>query len=352
MAALEPLPTQETGIARWVMLLGPAAQLAERIANTQFVPAAMRGKPDVITAAILYGDEIGVGAMQALSSIHVVDGRPGPSSELCRAMILNAGHNYIVHEMSATRCRVSGLRSGRPETERVYIEWTIDMARAAGLLNRPNWRSYPRSMLLARATGDLARVAFPDVIKGLGYVAEDVDPEALEAWDPATGEVTAPAKPRKAIQRRRRPVAEPVVTEALETPQEAGEPPIAPPEDYRVPIPENHEAHAWEKRDAPLPPELLPEQARLEDPPESMRISPGWLKTLHISLGRELGTVATREEKLSMLSAILGRPVESSKTLTPDEGKTAVKFLSAVANGSAAWDMDPETGEISVRWVR
>src|SRR3954471_19685414 len=90
----------EAGMARWVGVLVPASQLAERIAGTEFVPAAMRGKPDVVTAAIMYGDEIGVGPMQALAGIHVVDGRPQPSAELMRALIQRAGHQIAVHQLT------------------------------------------------------------------------------------------------------------------------------------------------------------------------------------------------------------------------------------------------------------
>ena len=61
---LAPLPDDD-GIARWTRILPAAAMLADRIANTEFVSGAMRGKPDVITAAILYGDEIGVGPMSS-----------------------------------------------------------------------------------------------------------------------------------------------------------------------------------------------------------------------------------------------------------------------------------------------
>ena len=152
--------------------LAPAAELARQIADTEFVPGAMRGKPDVITACILYGDEIGLGPMQALSSIHVVDGRPFPSAELLRGLVLREGHSLRVVESTGTRCRVLARRRNQSEAEAVGVDWTIEMARAAGLANRGAWRTYPRAMLLARASADACRMVFPDVVKGLGHVPE------------------------------------------------------------------------------------------------------------------------------------------------------------------------------------
>src|SRR5262245_22174395 len=65
----------------WIELLGPAAELARTVTGTEFVPAALRRNPAAITAAILYGDEIGLGPMQSLSKVHIIDGRPTIAAE-------------------------------------------------------------------------------------------------------------------------------------------------------------------------------------------------------------------------------------------------------------------------------
>ena len=91
-------PDPELGVPlerrhRWVTLLGEVAQLSHAIANTDFVPKAMRGNEAAIAAAILYGDEVGLPPMQALAKIAVIDGKPSLAAEAQRAPILAAGHN-------------------------------------------------------------------------------------------------------------------------------------------------------------------------------------------------------------------------------------------------------------------
>lgn len=320
--SLAPLDAAGT-VTRWVQNLAPARQLAEVIADTDFVPKAMRGKPDAVTAAIMYGDELGLGPMQSLQGIDVVDGHPRPSAELARALAYRAGHTFTVHEASGTRVRVSGLRAGRPESERVYVEWTTDMARAAGLLNRPNWRSYPRAMLMARATGDLCRIVFPDVIKGLSYVNEsDADAEVLDQWAPPTPEVADPVAPTApAIQRRTRPG----VTRPIED----------------VPVPGVSDPD-------PLPPEAPAERDpdRKRDGPEPMRENQR--RAIFGAFGRVLGPDADRTQRLALCSAILGRDVDTSNSLTEPEAYELLAWLHELASGAVSWSYDPSDGIASV----
>lgn len=356
LAIVEPLD-----VDYWTNSLVFAARVAEKVADTEFVSTALRGRPDAVAATILYGLEVGVTPMAALQGIHIVEGRPAPSAELMRALIFRAGHSIGVHEASGTRVRLSGLRRGRPETERVTVEWTLDMARAAGLLGRRNWQTYPRAMLMARASGDLARILFPDVIKGLGYVAEDAG--ADDVFGPP--ETTSRSTSRRALQRatatRPRPVdmdsdtqmeeprsapdghGPPVSAEQPERTGDVGGPPSAPVwEDVRLPDVEPEETTPEEE-----PPPSTP------DVPIGPRmVSPGPLKAIHAGLTKQLGTSATHEERLSMLGAIVGRYVESSKDLTRAEGYRVLDYMDRFETGAASFVMDPETGEVAVHDLR
>lgn len=372
------MSAEPSSLGRWVSVLVPASQLAERIADTEFVPAAMRGKPDVVTAAIMYGDEIGVGPMQALAGIHVVDGRPQPSAELMRALIRRAGHRITIHASNGEMCRVSGLRFGEPESERVVITWTIDMARSAGLVHKQNWQKYPRAMLLAAATRDLARVAFPDVIKGLsGGVADDA-PGEWDAWaeTAASGPEAAPVAPPRV------PPGE--VMEAVKRTRKRRV------QNVRLPEPGHHTATednpgpdgSW---DVPLPESVggPPEpEARLEPgEPESQQTRPDTADsgpggsaggpnepdpgTAPDSVGEadpgppHLGLMGDRQRRavfaaferigvtggdhdrdrrLRLTALMLGRDVDSWRNLTRQDGFTITRLATDIETGALLWD--------------
>jgi hypothetical protein len=147
-------------------------KLSQRISNTPFVPTALRGKNEAVLACVLYGAELGLGPMQSLNSIHVIEGRTAMSPELMRAMVARHGHRIDVVENSATVCEVKGMRSDTGST--ATVRWTMEDAKLAGLAGKNNWKTYPRAMLLARATSELCRIVFPDVIAGLSYTPEEV----------------------------------------------------------------------------------------------------------------------------------------------------------------------------------
>lgn len=147
-------------------------KLSQRVSNTPFVPSALRGKPEAVLACILYGSELGIGPMQSLNSIHVIEGRTAMSPELMRAMVARHGHRIDVIENSTTACEVKGIRADTGST--ATVRWTMEDAKLAGLAGKNNWKTYPRAMLLARATSELCRIVFPDIIAGLSYTPEEV----------------------------------------------------------------------------------------------------------------------------------------------------------------------------------
>jgi hypothetical protein len=163
----------------WVAVASDVIKLASYIAPTEFVPQGMQGRPAVVAAAILHGRELGLGPMTALAGTHVIHGRVGLSSEAMRGLVLAAGHSLRYEETTSARCVVHGRRAG--EDDWTKVEWTIGDAQKAGLTvakaSSDRWSKYPRQMLAARATAELCRLLFADVIHGMSALEEldDVD---------------------------------------------------------------------------------------------------------------------------------------------------------------------------------
>lgn len=186
----------DTDRARTAIELMPSyIELAAKIAKTEFVPTGLRNRPEAVLAALLSGAERGLGPMESLRSISIIEGRPNLSAEAMRALVLAAGHEIEIVESTAQRATVVGRRAGSDSTSPPFT-WTIDRARRARLDRKDNWQRYPEAMLLARASTDLCRAVFPDVIAGLAATEEVLDELALT-------EAQATATPT----RRRRPSA-------------------------------------------------------------------------------------------------------------------------------------------------
>lgn len=268
----------------WIELLAPAAELARSIAETDFVPKEMRNRPAAITACILYGAEIGIGPMQSLAKVDIINGRPAPRAELGRALALGAGHEIWVDESTNTRVRVSGRRRGSDKVQTTC--WTMDDVKKAGISNS-NYAKYPRQMLLARASAELVRMMCPDVLGGVTVFAE----EAADI-DPAEPALTADvaSAPVKATTRRRAATTPALVAaDAQEQP--------------------------------PLPDDIPPSG----DGPTAAQIKK------MMATFNDIG-IKERTERLSFIAAAV-RPVESSKDLTIDEAANVITALDRVAAG-------------------
>lgn len=150
-----------------------AGKVAATLCNTTMVPKGMRGDKAAVFAVIVWASEVGVGIIQALNGVQVVEGHTAPTPQMMRALIMRAGHTFAVREMTPTTCTVYGKR--HDTGEELAVTWTIEDANRAGLV-RPNtpWTKYPADMLLARATSRLGRIMFSDVIAGLGYTPDEV----------------------------------------------------------------------------------------------------------------------------------------------------------------------------------
>jgi len=166
--------------------------IADVLSKSGLLPKALLGKIPDVTMAIMAGAELGLPPVAALRSIHVVDGKTILSADVMVAIVLSRKAAVYFKRISAseTEATYETLRTGEKQPQR--LTWTWEMAKAAGLNTKDNWRLYKRQMLSARAKAELARDVYPDVLAGC-YTLDEVDengpPTTLPQVDYETGKL-------------------------------------------------------------------------------------------------------------------------------------------------------------------
>ena len=360
--------TERDVVDGWITVLGDVGNLADYIAETDFVPRALRNRPAAVAACILTGRELGIGPMASLKSIHMVQGVPSLSAEYKRARAMAAGHEIVVDETNATRCVVRGRRAG---TERwVTITWTIDMARRAKIAGKDVWQQYPQRMLQARATSELCDLLFPDATLGLETteVLEDGGALAIaegvvveEAASTPAIEPPKPDKPRTAQRKQRTQDASPAhaapaAPAATPPAQGAGEalPPLpgeeeerptgapaagataptgaranaasAPPSSARHPAPEDGSTSASSPASASAAASGSPDDADYDTPGTVTRPQLTAIWTVLSNVYKFSSD--EKDQARSICAHIASRPLESSSELSKNEGKAVLDTLS------------------------
>lgn len=136
---------------------------------------------------VLAGLEMGIGAFSSMAGIHVIKGKPSIGAGLMAAAVKRSGkYNYRVTRHTAVECVIDFFERGEPCGTSSF---SMDDAKAAGLVNNDNWKRAPRNMLFARALSNGVRWYAPDVFDVSTYVPEelgaDVDDEGNVVRVPA-----------------------------------------------------------------------------------------------------------------------------------------------------------------------
>jgi hypothetical protein len=148
-------------------------QIAERVAATEMVPKDLRNRPEAVFAVMLYGREIGLAPMNALQSIHFIEGKPAQSADLMRATVRRRGHHIKVVEWTNQLCTLTGTRCD--DDESLTVTFTMEDAKVAKVDQKAVWKQHPRRMLLARATSELCVGLFSDCLSGVIYTPEELE---------------------------------------------------------------------------------------------------------------------------------------------------------------------------------
>lgn len=176
---------------------GEAQQFAQLLASSTMVPKDFIGKPGNIMVAIQWGAEVGLGPLQAVQNIAVINGRPSIWGDAALALV--RGHPACVSvregvdgEGDARHGWCEVTRKGQQAERRTF---SVADAKRAGLWGKAGpWQQYPERMLQLRARGFAIRDVFPDALRGVitQEEARDLPPEPREVASTVVEPAPAP----------------------------------------------------------------------------------------------------------------------------------------------------------------
>lgn len=161
---------------------GEAVEFSRMLARSGMVPKDYVNKPEAVMVALQWGAEVGLGPLQALNGISIINGKPSLWGDAALALV--RGHPACASVREGVEgegdarfgwCEVT--RRGEPPQRRTF---SVADAKKAGLWNKPGpWQNYPDRMMQLRARGFAIRDVFPDALRGVitAEEAQDYQPE-------------------------------------------------------------------------------------------------------------------------------------------------------------------------------
>lgn len=131
---------------------------------------------EAIFAVVCRGREMGVGALTALDSFHIIEGKPSPSAHFIIARAKAHPDCEYLQCIETTASASTWETKNRRNPQPTRLTYTIEDAQAAGLLGgKPgNWQKRPAEMLRKTAGVQLARMEYPEAALGL-YAVEEME---------------------------------------------------------------------------------------------------------------------------------------------------------------------------------
>ena len=219
--------------------LAQKQEYAIAMAGSNLLPKSYQGNPANLLFALEYASALNVEPIHAITSIHVINGKPSASADLMAATVRRAGHRLRVTG-DDTYAEAVLIRADDPDFE-FRARWDLAKAKQANL-NTPTWKNYPGAMLRSRAITEVIRAGAPDAMFGLTYT-----PEELGATVDASGKPVHYGQP------------EPTASSAIDRLKAAAEPEPEPASDFadlgeRPTIPDDVKANVEKaKQDGNLP---------------------------------------------------------------------------------------------------
>jgi hypothetical protein len=140
-----------------------------------FLPPSIKTSAQALSIA-LAGKELGIGFMESIRGINVIQGKPTVTPQLMLALAYRTKEVESVKiDSTNERSIVTIKRKGSPAHS---YEFGLNEAKALGLLNKDNYLKQPKVMFQWRAIAGNLRVTFPDAVSGL-YTPEELGAQVI-----------------------------------------------------------------------------------------------------------------------------------------------------------------------------
>ena len=159
-------------------------ETTQRVAKAMVASGYFNDAKDVAQAIvkIMAGQEMGLPPFAAMTSIHVIKGKPVLGANALATLVKShPSYDYRVKSLDAKGCTIAFYENGEHLGDSSF---TAADAKAAGLAGG-NWQKYPRNMMFARAISNGAKWFTPGIFGG----APVYTPEELGADVDEEGEI-------------------------------------------------------------------------------------------------------------------------------------------------------------------
>lgn len=161
--------------------LAQKQEYAIAMAGSNLLPKSYQGNPANLLFALEYASALNVEPIHAITSIHVINGKPSASADLMAATVRRAGHRLRVTG-DDTYAEAVLIRADDPDFE-FRARWDLAKAKQANL-NTPTWKNYPGAMLRSRAITEVIRAGAPDAMFGIVYTPEELGANVDQSGKP------------------------------------------------------------------------------------------------------------------------------------------------------------------------
>jgi hypothetical protein len=197
------LPTGSLSTGRYEPRdLGELMRYCKIVIQSDLCPRHIKSPADAMLI-IQRGAELGLSAVNALQNLNVISGKVTMPAALAVGVVKasEACEYFTCIESTDEYSTWETKRRGNPEATR--YTFSKHDAQVAGLWGSGTWRKYPRNLLAARASMNLARMEYQDVLVGV-YTPEELDapeqPAPSPTPAPSSVEPNQPSEPAQPAQ--------------------------------------------------------------------------------------------------------------------------------------------------------